>query len=357
MSLSNLPSGPHRRYNPLLDEWVLCSPHRLKRPWQGQQDKPPPEQRPKYDPQCYLCPGNARAGGEQNPKYESTYVFTNDFAALLPETETAEAEVFAQAEALDPKLKQLYRVESQRGLCRVMCFSPRHDQTLASMSAAEITRVVQTWKQEVEELGSREWIDYVQVFENKGAIMGCSNPHPHCQIWASEHIPERPRRRLDSQRRYLAAHGTDLLGDYLEHERASGARIVCENDHFTALVPFWAVWPYEVSIISRRLLSGFQQLDSAEEAALADVMRRVCVRYDNLFECSFPYSMGFYGAPTDGQEHGYWRLHAEYYPPLLRSASVKKFLVGYEMTADPQRDLTAEHAAGKLRELSETRFA
>ncbi|MEN9578865.1 MAG: hypothetical protein RJA70_1874 [Pseudomonadota bacterium] len=356
-----LPVGPHRRYNPLLDEWVLCSPHRLKRPWDGQQDRPPSEDRPAHDPKCYLCPGNVRANGETNPAYTGTYVFTNDFAALLPEHEASDAAVFesySDANAQERgKLGELYKVESQRGICRVMCFSPRHDVTVASMDTAAITRVVETWKSEVTTLGALDAISYVQVFENKGAIMGCSNPHPHCQVWASENVPERPRRRWQAQAKYLAAHGSDLLGDYLQNERRDGARIVCENEHFTALVPFWAVWPYEVSIVARRLLGGFPDLRADETEALADVMRRVSVRYDNLFQCSFPYSMGFYGAPTDGQAHPYWRFHAEYYPPLLRSASVKKFLVGYEMTADPQRDLTAEQAAGRLREQSETRFA
>jgi UDPglucose--hexose-1-phosphate uridylyltransferase len=225
------------------------------------------------------------------------------------------------------------------------------------MDAAGITEVVRTWKAQVSELSAHEHIRYVQIFENKGAIMGCSNPHPHCQIWASEQVPEKPLRRARSQQQYMSTHGTDMLGDYLEHELRIGQRVVCENEHFGALVPFWAVWPYEVSVIAKRHLQSFIDLNSEEEAALADLMRRVCVRYDNLFEASFPYSMGFYSAPTDGAPHPYWRFHAEYYPPLLRSASIKKFLVGYEMTADPQRDLTAEQATSKLRELSEVRFS
>jgi UDPglucose--hexose-1-phosphate uridylyltransferase len=342
--MAALPAGPHRRYNPLLDEWVLCSPHRLKRPWQGQVEPSNEAVLPAYDPTCYLCPGNVRANGAHNPAYASTFVFDNDFAALLPdEEEVAPGD-------------DLFRMERQRGLCRVMCFSPRHDVTLARMSRPEIRSVIDTWASELEALGALPWVNYVQLFENKGSIMGCSNPHPHCQIWASEHIPHNPARRLASQRAYFARHGRDLLGDYLARERADGARIVCENDHFTALVPFWAVWPYETMLIPRRHVSELGALADEERAALADVMKRLCVRYDNLFQCSFPYSMGFYNRPPDGQEHPSWRLHAMYFPPLLRSATVRKFLVGYEMTAEPQRDLTPEQAAERLRAMSETHY-
>jgi UDPglucose--hexose-1-phosphate uridylyltransferase len=340
-----LPSGPHRRYNPLLDEWVLCSPHRLKRPWQGQVEPASEAALPAYDPTCYLCPGNVRANGARNPAYQYTFVFENDFAALLPGEEP-------EPERGD----ELFRVERQRGLCRVMCFSPRHDLTLARMSRPEIRAVIDTWAEEVAALGALDFVRYVQLFENKGSIMGCSNPHPHCQIWASEEIPTLPRKRLETQRAYHAKHGRDLLGDYLARERAAGLRIVCENDHFTALVPFWAVWPYETMVLPRRMVGDLGALGSDERDALADVMKRLCVRYDNLFQCSFPYSMGFYNRPTDGGAHESWRLHGVYFPPLLRSATVKKFLVGYEMTSEPQRDLSPEQAAERLRDMSETHY-
>jgi UDPglucose--hexose-1-phosphate uridylyltransferase len=340
-----LPAGPHRRYNPLLDEWVLCSPHRLKRPWQGRIEPSSDAALPTYDPTCYLCPGNVRANGEKNPPYPATFVFENDYAALLPD----ELEVPASGD-------ELFRMERQRGLCKVMCFSPRHDLTLAHMSRPEIRTVIDTWVEEVQALGALDYIRYVQLFENKGVIQGCSNPHPHCQIWATEEIPTFPAKRLHTQRAYFERHGRDLLGDYLERERADGQRIVCENDHFTALVPFWALWPYETMVIPRRHVADLAGLAGEERDALADVMRRLCVRYDNLFQTSFPYSMGFYNCPTDGQPHPSWRMHAMYFPPLLRSATVRKFLVGYELTAEPQRDLTPELAAERLRGLSEVRY-
>lgn len=324
---------------------MLCSPHRLKRPWQGQVDPPALDKLPEYDPNCYLCPGNKRANGEANPRYTTTYVFPNDFSALLQE---GEAFSFANDD--------LFQVEEQRGLCKVICFSPRHDLTLARMETPAIRAVIDTWAHEVTELGAKDFIRYVQVFENKGAMMGCSNPHPHCQIWASEQIPTLPLKRRDTQRAYFAKHGRDLLGDYLERERAIGERIVCENEHFTALVPFWAVWPFETMIVPRRRVADLPSLSPEERDAAADVMRRLCVRYDNLFRCSFPYSMGWYGQPTDGEDHASWRLHAVYYPPLVRSASVRKFLVGYEMTAEPQRDLTAEQAAERLRSVGEEHY-
>jgi UDPglucose--hexose-1-phosphate uridylyltransferase len=341
----SLPAGPHRRYNPLLDEWVVCSPHRLKRPWQGQVEPSSDATLPTYDPTCYLCPGNVRANGAQNPPYPTTFAFDNDFAALLPDEE-----------AIESGTDDLFRVERQRGLCRVMCFSPRHDVTLARMTRPEIRAVVDTWADEVAALAAHDWVRYVQLFENKGAIMGCSNPHPHCQIWASEQIPTNPAKRLASQRAYFERHGRDLLGDYLTRERDAGERIVCENEHWTALVPFWAVWPYETMLLPRRHVKELGALASEERDALADVMKRLCVRYDNLFKTSFPYSMGFYSQPTDGGEHPSWRLHAMYFPPLLRSATVRKFLVGYELTADPQRDLTPEQAAERLRGMSETHY-
>jgi UDPglucose--hexose-1-phosphate uridylyltransferase len=337
--------GPHRRYNPLLDEWVLCSPHRLKRPWQGQIEATASDARPAQDPTCYLCPGNERVGGARNPPYATTYVFDNDFPALLPTAATGEINEGG-----------LLVAQSAEGTCRVMCFSPRHDLTLAQMSAAEIRPVIDAWAEQVLDLGGGASIQYVQVFENKGAMMGCSNPHPHCQIWATGHVPHYPAKKLVAQKRYFQAHGSDLLGDYLEREIAACERIVCENDHWVALVPFWATWPFETMLVPRRQAPDLPSLAAHERDAAADIMRRLCVRYDNLFQASFPYSMGWHGRPTDGEEHAYWRLHAVYFPPLLRSATIRKFLVGFEMTGEPQRDLTAEQAAARLREVSEEHY-
>lgn len=336
---------PHRRYNPLLDEWVLCSPHRLQRPWQGQVEDEAPDARPAYDPSCYLCPGNVRANGERNPAYTATFAFDNDFASLLPESAVAPVDEGG-----------LLVAEPATGRCRVLCFSPRHDLTLAEMEAPAIRPVVDAWVREVETIGARPEIRYVQVFENKGAMMGCSNPHPHCQVWATGHVPLGPARKLAAQRAYHERHGRDLVGDYLEKELIAGERLVCRNDHWVALVPFWAVWPFEVMLVPARRVPDLPSLSGEERDALADVLRRVCVRYDNLFRTSFPYSMGFHGRPTDGAEHPWWRLHAVYYPPLLRSATVRKFLVGYELTAEPQRDLTAEDAAARLRAQGETHY-
>jgi UDPglucose--hexose-1-phosphate uridylyltransferase len=335
--MQKLLSGPHRRYNPLLDEWVVTSPHRLSRPWQGQVEPAAADDRPRFDPSCYLCPGNVRANGERTPPYVATFVFDNDFPALVSGPDAGE---FTDG---------LLRASSQSGRCRVVCFSPRHDLTLAQMTTAEIAPVVDTWAQEVESLGAREDVGYVQVFENKGAAMGCSNPHPHGQIWASRHVPTIPMRKLVAQQRYVEAHGADLLGDYLAQELAREERLVCRNDHWVVLVPFWAVWPFETMVIPVRRVEGLPSLTGDERLALADIIRQVTARYDNLFRASFPYSMGFHGRPTDGDAHPGCRLHAVYYPPLLRSATVRKFLVGYEMTAEPQRDLTAEHAAQTLR--------
>jgi len=343
--MPEMPRAPHRRYNPLLDEWVLCSPHRLERPWQGQVEDEVPQTRPRHDPSCYLCPGNARAGGQENPDYPTTFVFDNDFPALLPGSASPATDGGG-----------LLVSEPATGRCRVICFSPRHDLTLAEMPPSEIRPVVDTWAQETESLGSDPAIGYVQVFENKGAMMGCSNPHPHCQIWATGHAPLVPARKLLTQRAWFERHGRDLVGDYLERELAEDERIVCRNDHWVALVPWWAVWPFEVMLVPVRRVPDLPSLGGAERDALADVLHRMTVRYDNLFRTSFPYSMGFHGRPTDGEEHPWWRLHGVFFPPLLRSATVRKFLVGFELTAEPQRDLTAEDAAARLREQSETHY-
>jgi UDPglucose--hexose-1-phosphate uridylyltransferase len=338
----NLFTQPHRRYNPLTNEWILVSPHRTLRPWLGQVEKLPAETRPAHDPNCYLCPGNERAGGKRNPAYDGMFVFQNDFSALLPET---------PAGRMDQR--GLMRAESERGLCRVICFSPHHDWTLPDMPRPDIRRVVDVWAEQTLELGAMDFIHYVQVFENKGEAMGASNPHPHCQVWASERVPTEPAKELQSQSAYLDAHGTCLLCDYLALELKAGERIVFQNDHWVVLAPFWAVWPFEGLVLARRHAGSLPDLDEAERDALADAIKRLTTRYDNLFNVSFPYSMGWHQAPADRAAHPEAHLHAHYYPPLLRSATVRKFMVGYEMLGNPQRDLTAETAAARLREMSE----
>lgn len=340
IDLSRFRETPHRRYNPLLREWVQVSPHRAERPWQGKVEASPAETQSSYDPTCYLCPGNARAGGAVNPKYESTFVFDNDYAALLPDI--AEA-------AVDEH--NLLIASTERGICRVGCFSQRHDLTIARMTVDEIRLVVDMWIEQYQQLGAIPWIDHVQIFENRGALMGASNPHPHCQIWANANLPNQPAREQESQAEYTHAHGACLLCDYLKLEAAEKERIVCENDAFVALVPFWAIWPFETMLISRRHAASLPDLDDAERAQLADIMQQLTTRYDNLFQVSFPYTMGFHQSPTDGHLHPEWHLHAHYCPPLLRSATVQKFMVGYELLDMPQRDLTPESAAERLRQL------
>ena len=329
--------APHRRYNPLLDEWVLVSPHRLERPWQGRIEDADEAKLPAYDAACYLCPGNVRANGQHNPPYDTTFAFDNDFPALLPRSDEA-----------FPSSAPLMRAEPEGGACRVVCFTPRHDLSLARMPAAGIRQVVETWTDEVRALAARPGIGYVQLFENKGELMGCSNPHPHCQVWATEHVPTIPARKRAAQRSYFERHGRDLLGDYLEQEARDGARTVAENDHWVCVVPFWAVWPFETLVVPRRPVADLPALSPAERDALAALLKNVTVRYDNLFRTSFPYSMGWHGRPAREEAPG-WRLHAAFMPPLLRSATVRKFLVGYELAAEPQRDLTPEEAAARLR--------
>lgn len=342
----NLNTNPHRRYNPLTNEWLLVSPHRTQRPWLGQVETPPSESRPQYDPQCYLCPGNARAGGNRNPHYDHTFVFDNDFAALLP----------SPVEDGGGQGWGLLRAMSERGICRVICFLPRHDWTLPDMPRADIRRVVDEWIAQMNDLATRDFINYVQIFENKGAMMGASNPHPHCQVWATEHIPTEPAKEFRALGDYRNARGTCLLCDYLAQELAAGERIVFQNDHFVVLVPFWAVWPFETMLLARRHIGALTELTNAERDALADAIKRVTTRYDNLFHIQFPYSMGWHQSPVDGAPHPEAHLHAHYYPPLLRSATIRKFIVGYEMLAEPQRDITAESAAARLREMSEVLY-
>jgi UDPglucose--hexose-1-phosphate uridylyltransferase len=337
-----LTDHPHRRFNPLTGEWVLVSPHRTKRPWQGQVEKLPPDTRPAYDPHCYLCPGNRRAGDASNPQYEHTYAFDNDFAALMPFDVTGKVDE-----------RDLMRAVPVQGLCRVVCFSPRHDLALAEMDPVDIRRVVDTWADQTLDLGAKPFIGYVQVFENRGAMMGASNPHPHGQIWATEQVPNEPAKEAERQNAYRAEHGRPLLLDYLDLEEESGDRLVCDNNHWVVLVPFWAVWPYETILLPRRHVASLPELTSAEREALADILKRLTTRYDNLFEVPFPYSMGWHQRPTDGGKYPGFTLHAHFYPPLLRSATVRKFMVGFEMLAEPQRDIPAEAAAARLRSLSE----
>ncbi len=333
---------PHRRFNALTGDWILVSPHRTKRPWLGKQETAAREIRPQHDPKCLLCAGNTRMNGEKNPDYKETFVFDNDFAAILPEAGPAD-------EALG-----FLKSEPVKGTCRVICFSPRHDWTLPEMPVAAIRGVVDVWAAQAEELGrTYQW---VQVFENKGAIMGCSNPHPHGQIWASDFLPNEPRKEDARQLEHFQKNGTPLLLDYLKLETGACERIVAENDHWVVVVPYWATWPYETLLLPRRHVLRLQDLTGAERDALADILKRFLTRYDNLFECSFPYSMGWHGAPNGQENTEHWQLHAHFYPPLLRSATVKKFMVGYEMMAEAQRDLTPEQAADKLRGLSEVHF-
>jgi UDPglucose--hexose-1-phosphate uridylyltransferase len=336
---------PHRRLNPLTREWVLVSPHRTQRPWQGQVEKNARAELPTNDPACYLCPGNARAGGHRNPAYTSTFVFENDFAALKPDVPDARADEAG-----------LLVAETERGQCRVLCFSPDHSLTLARMDAPSITKVVEMWAGQYEELGALDYVSSVQIFENRGEMMGASNPHPHGQVWASRSLPNELSKEDASQLEYANERGGCLLCDYVALEMRDGARVVCENESFAALVPFWAAWPFETMVLSRRHLGALDELQAEERAALADILKRVTTRYDNLFETSFPYTMGFHQSPTDGRARPHFHFHAHFYPPLLRSATVRKFMVGFELLGTPQRDITAESAAERLRALSEKHY-
>jgi UDPglucose--hexose-1-phosphate uridylyltransferase len=327
----------------LTGEWVLVSPHRTKRPWQGQVEKPIPEQRPAYDPGCYLCPGNRRAGDAQNPVYDSTFVFTNDFAALLPDVPEASSDEHP-----------LLRAVTTRGTCRVICFSPRHDLTLPEMALPDIRRVVDLWAEQITDLGRQ--YRWVQLFETKGAIMGTSNAHPHGQVWAGDALPNEPFKEDRQQRAYYEEHRSPLLVDYARLESERRERNVMENEHWLVVVPYWAYWPFETMILPRRHVLRLPDLTDDERNGLAAILKRLLTRYDNIFETSFPYGSGWHGAPTGEGDYQHWQLHAHYYPPLLRSATVKKFVASYEMLGEVQRDLTAEQAAERLRALSDVHY-
>ncbi|MBT9185259.1 galactose-1-phosphate uridylyltransferase [Pectobacterium punjabense] len=335
---------PHRRFNPLKGEWILVSPHRAKRPWQGQQDEPDRATPPPYDPTCYLCAGNKRITGDINPHYQSTFVFTNDFSALMEDT--------PEAPSGDD---ELFCVQQARGVSRVICFSPDHSKSLPQLSLPALKAVIDTWSDQTEELGKR--YPWVQVFENKGTMMGCSNPHPHGQVWANDFLPNEVLREDEQQRDYFTRHGSPLLLDYVQREQSDGSRIVVETEHWLAVVPYWASWPFETLVLPKFAVQRLPQLNDIQRDDLALILKKLTSRYDNLFQCSFPYSMGWHGAPFKGDDIQHWQLHAHFYPPLLRSASVRKFMVGYEMLAEAQRDLTAEQAAERLRSVSDIHFS
>jgi UDPglucose--hexose-1-phosphate uridylyltransferase len=357
-NLLELAHTPHRRFNPLTREWVLVSPHRTQRPWQGSVTEPAPAAQLQYDPGCYLCPGNERAAATshehgatsqptaaRNPAYTTTFVFDNDYASLLPYTPP-----IALNEA------DLLVARTEPGICRVVCFSPRHDLTIPRMSLAELRIVVDLWAEQFASLAALDWVHYVQIFENRGALMGASSSHPHCQIWANATVPNIPERELAALAEYRAKKHSCLLCDYLALEEKLHVRSVCQNDTFLAVVPYWAVWPFEVLLLSKRHLSAIDELSSTGRDHLADILRRLTTHYDNLFETSFPYSMGFHQRPTDGQPHLECHFHAHYFPPLLRSATIQKFMVGYELLASPQRDITPETAAEQLRKTGEIHY-
>ena len=334
---------PHRRFNPLTGQWVLVSPHRAKRPWQGQVEKAASDDRPAHDPDCFLCAGNTRVNGEKNPDYKNTFVFTNDFAALMTDTPTS-------PHSADP----LFQCESARGTSRVICFSPDHSKTLPELPVSAIRSVIDTWCEQVTDL-AKDYL-WVQVFENKGAAMGCSNPHPHGQIWANNFLPNELTREEQTQKQWLAEKGSPLLLQYAQKEQASGERTVVETEHWIAVVPYWAAWPFETLLLPKAHVLRLTELNDEQKQDLALALKLLTSRYDNLFQCSFPYSMGWHGAPHQEGDMDHWQLHAHFYPPLLRSATVRKFMVGYEMLAETQRDLTPEQAAERLRAVSDIHY-
>jgi UDPglucose--hexose-1-phosphate uridylyltransferase len=347
MELQKLQGISHRRYNPLTRDWILVSPNRTGRPWQGQTEKSENPSFAAYDPDCYLCPENLRSIGVRNPGYSTTFVFDNDFASLQPNLANLE---------VDDGGKGLLVATAESGICRVLCFTPRHDLTLAQLGIAEIGSVVNVWAEQYRSLGDLPYVNHVQIFENRGAMMGCSNPHPHGQIWATQSIPNESRKEQKSFEEYRREHHSCLLCDYIALESAAGERIVCQNESFLAIVPFWATWPFETLLVSKRHVADIEALHAEERVSLADILKRLTTRYDNLFQTPFPYSMGFHQRPTGGDKHAEWHFHAHFFPPLLRSATIKKFMVGYELLASPQRDLTPEVAAERLRDLPEQHY-
>ena len=336
---TDLQDFSHKRFNILTGEWVLVSPHRAKRPWQGQNEAISNEERPSHDPNCYLCAGNTRINGEENPKYKDVFVFTNDFAALQTKS---------------PKFsinEGLFKAESEQGICKVVCFSPDHSKSLADMALEDINKIVHTWQKEYTKLGNNDMINYVQIFENKGAVMGCSNPHPHGQIWGESSLPNEAYKKDKQQRDYFNKNKSSLLGDYLKQELETNERIIYQNDDFVVLAPFWAIWPFETMIVPKQQHANITKITQQENLGFADAISKITEAYDKLFECSFPYSSGIHQSPTNGKPNEHWYWHMSFYPPLLRSATVKKFMVGYEMFGSPQRDTTAEQAAYRLKSL------
>ncbi len=346
MNKFDINEDPHRRYNPLIKEWVLVSPHRAKRPWQGQNEVVATHALPNYDPECYLCPGNVRANGEINPQYENCFVFDNDFAALKQDEIEQEA----------TEDNSFFIAKSERGVAKVVCFSPNHNLTLPELTSSEIESVIAAWQKQYMELGSIDYINYVQIFENKGSVMGCSNPHPHGQIWAQSSLPTQVEKTHTSLKEYFSKNNSNLLLDYLAQELERKERIVIENNHFVALVPFWAIWPFETMIIAKRNVSNITEFTEIEKSDFALILKQLTTKYDNLFHTSFPYSSGIHQAPTDNQPHPEWQFHMHFYPPLLRSATVKKFMVGYEMMGESQRDITPEKSADALRNCSDIHY-
>jgi len=342
MKVKDISSAPHRRRNPLTGQWVLVSPQRLARPWQGRVEADAGPARPAHEPGCYLCAGNCRVGGQINPAYTQTYVFDNDFQALLQDVPELSDD--------DP----LFTRRSVSGLCRVLCYSPRHDLTLAQMAQDAIRGVVDLWAQQLAELGER--FKWVQIFENKGELMGCSNPHPHGQVWAMGALPNEAAQEDRHQADYAERTGRVLLLDVAQRELADGSRVVVANDHWIAIVPFWAIWPFETLVLPLRHVARLTDLMDAERTTLADLLKRILSKYDNLFETSFPYSMGWHNAPFEAGAQAHWQAHAHIYPPLLRSATIRKFMVGFELLAEPQRDLTPEQAARQLRSLPDSQL-